>query len=104
MLKSLAMLEVGMWGEPCGVCGCCKLGSFRPLIADSVLPLMVRTLHSYGENLSERIKKGKKKKKILRPKKASEETSRCFFERRLKSMRLFIRLKKDISDVLQIFQ
>lgn len=51
MLKSLAMLEVGMWGEPCGVCGCCKPGSFRPLIAESVLPLMVRTLHSYGENL-----------------------------------------------------
>jgi len=64
MLKSLAMLEVGMWGEPCGVCGCGKLGSFRPLIAESVLPLIVRTLHSYGENLH---RAGGKMQKSLEP-------------------------------------
>lgn len=51
ILKSFAMLEVGMWGDPCDPCGCCSVGSFLVPIVGSPPVLRVSTLHSYGENL-----------------------------------------------------
>lgn len=51
MLKSFAMLDVGMCGDPCDPCGCCSVGSFLVAIVGSPPLLRVSTLHSYGENL-----------------------------------------------------
>ncbi|KOX67416.1 hypothetical protein WN51_08941 [Melipona quadrifasciata] len=35
MLKSFAMLDVGMCGDPCDPCGCCSVGSFLVVIVGS---------------------------------------------------------------------